>query len=121
MYNYGMKLRGFSIGCQPKGVIEWKDTNKAEQGFYSIITYDRELTPEEIEAYDLTNLNAEMKICSECGREMIEGYCIENGLDYYCSDECLHKNMTEEEYLELYDDGNGDSYYTEWSEWQWNY
>jgi hypothetical protein len=56
----------------------------------------------------------EKRICSECGREMIEGYCIENGLDYYCSDECLHKNMTQEEYLELYDDGKGDSYYTEW-------
>lgn len=57
-----------------------------------------------------------IRICSECGRVMTEGYCIENGLDYYCSDECLHKNMTQEEYLELYDDGNGDSYYTEWSE-----
>jgi hypothetical protein len=56
----------------------------------------------------------EKRICSECGREMIEGYCIENGLEYYCSDECLHKNMTQEEYLELYNDGEGDSYYTEW-------
>lgn len=54
------------------------------------------------------------RTCSECGKEMKQGYCIENGIEYYCSDECLHKNMTQEEYLELYDDGNGDSYWTEW-------
>ena len=47
---------------------------------------------------------------------MTEGFCIENGLEYYCSDECLHKHYTEDEYLEMYDDGNGDSYYTEWED-----
>lgn len=52
--------------------------------------------------------------CNECGKEMWEGFCIEGGLEYYCSEECLHKNLTEEEYEELYDNGNGDSYYTEW-------
>lgn len=54
------------------------------------------------------------RTCSECGKEMTQGYCIENGMEYYCSDECLHKNMTQDEYLELYDDGNGDSYWTDW-------
>lgn len=54
------------------------------------------------------------RICSECGEHMQKGYVIENGVEYYCSEECLHKNMTEEEYLELYDDGNGDTYWTEW-------
>lgn len=52
--------------------------------------------------------------CSECGCLMIEGYCIENGLHYYCSDKCLEKNMTREEFLNLYDEGNGDSYWTDW-------
>lgn len=56
----------------------------------------------------------EPRICSECGKEMTEGYCIENGLEYYCSDECLHKNISEEEYNRLYDDGYGDTYWTEW-------
>ena len=55
-----------------------------------------------------------IKVCSECGKVMIEGYCIEGGQYYYCSDECLHKHFTKEDYEELYDDGNGDSYYTEW-------
>ena len=57
-----------------------------------------------------------LRICSECGKTMTEGYCIENGLEYYCSDNCLHKHYTEEEYNKMYDNGNGDSYYTEWEE-----
>lgn len=52
--------------------------------------------------------------CSECGEIMQSGFVIDNGDAYYCSEECLHKNMTDEEYNELYDNGNGDSYYTEW-------
>jgi hypothetical protein len=56
------------------------------------------------------------RTCSHCGKGMSEGYCIEGGESYYCSPECLHANMTEEEYLELHDDGNGDSYWTEWEE-----
>ena len=55
-----------------------------------------------------------IRVCSECGKPMYEGYCIENGAEYYCSDECLHKNMTQEEFDTLYDDGNGDSYWTSW-------
>ncbi len=46
---------------------------------------------------------------------MDEGYYIDNGLEYYCSDECLHKHYTEEEYEEMYDDSNGYSYWTEWN------
>ncbi len=56
-----------------------------------------------------------VRCCSVCGKAMTEGYCIENGVSYYCSDECMHKEMTDEEYLELYDDGNGDSYWTDWA------
>lgn len=58
----------------------------------------------------------EERICSECNKPMDKGYCIDNGLEYYCSDECLRKHYTNEEYNEMYDDGNGDSYYTEWED-----
>lgn len=61
-------------------------------------------------------MDEEKRICSECGKEMTKGYVIEGGCEYYCCDECLHKHYTDEEYLELYDDGNGDSYWTEWDE-----
>lgn len=54
------------------------------------------------------------RVCSHCSKPMAQGYCIDNGLEYYCSDECLHEHYTDEEYNRLYDDGNGDSYWTEW-------
>jgi hypothetical protein len=53
MYVYGMRLRGFSIGCQPSGVVEWKDSNKSQSGYWSIIKYDRKLTDEELSKYSL--------------------------------------------------------------------
>ena len=55
-----------------------------------------------------------IRCCSECGSPMYEGFCIENGAEYYCSEECLHKHLSEEEYNDLYDDGKGDSYWTSW-------
>jgi hypothetical protein len=61
------------------------------------------------------NLELEnIRVCSECSKPMTEGYCIENGAEYYCSEESLHKNLTDEEYENLYDEGRGDSYYTSW-------
>ena len=54
------------------------------------------------------------RTCSECDKPMVEGYCMFDGLEYYCSDECLHKHYTQEEYLKLYDNGNGDCYWTTW-------
>ena len=54
----------------------------------------------------------EYRICSVCGEKMREGYMWEGGDGYYCSDECLHKEMTQEEYLQHYEDG--DMFYTQW-------
>lgn len=54
------------------------------------------------------------RICSECKNEMDKGYCLYNGEKYYCSDECLHKNYTNREYLMLYQ--LDEAYYTEWEE-----
>ena len=55
------------------------------------------------------------RICDECGKPMIEGLVIE-GCDTYCSEECLHKHISEEVYNDLYDNGNGESYWTTWYE-----
>ena len=55
--------------------------------------------------------------CTACGKGMNEGYHIGgNGIEYYCSDACLHTEITHEEYMELYDDGEGDSYWTAWED-----
>lgn len=53
--------------------------------------------------------------CNECRKPMIVGYVV-NGCDTYCSDECMHKRLSGQEYKELYDDGNGDTYWTVWYE-----
>lgn len=54
------------------------------------------------------------RTCTACGAPMREGYQIENGSEYYCSDACLHTAFTPEAYANLYDDGEGDSFWTTW-------
>ena len=80
----------------------------------------------------------QVRVCDECGKIMTAGYCIGGGDEYYCSDDCLRKNYTDEEYKALCaeldpndeDDleklrnmtdeefhdmaGGSDTYYTEW-------
>ena len=57
----------------------------------------------------------DIRVCSVCGDLMYEGYVIDNGSGWYCTDECMNADgMTREEFEELFDDGNGDSYWTEW-------
>jgi len=54
--------------------------------------------------------------CTACKGGMNEGYCIESGIEYYCSKVCLNTEISDEEFAELYADGEGDSYWTDWSE-----
>ena len=51
-YLYGMKERGFSLGCQPKdGLLGLSD--KSSDKYYDIIEYSRKLTEKEIKEYEL--------------------------------------------------------------------
>lgn len=43
--------------------------------------------------------------CSNCKKVMDEGYTICDGLQHYCSDECLEKEITKGEYKWLYEEG----------------
>lgn len=57
-YKYGMRLRGFSIGCQPKkGFIERTDDMSGK--YYDILAYDRRLTEQELADYELDYLGKE--------------------------------------------------------------
>ena len=56
---------------------------------------------------------AECRRCTECGSLFREGYCVDAGYAYYCSDDCLHKNYTKEEWLHECET-NDQSYYSEW-------
>lgn len=50
--------------------------------------------------------------CDECKKGMNEGYCIADGAEYYCSDNCANKHYTDNELAKMYKDG--DSYWTDW-------
>ena len=54
MYKYGMRIRGFSIGCQPEGVVEREDDTTGR--YWDVIIYDRKLTDDEVEHYSLDYL-----------------------------------------------------------------
>lgn len=60
MFYYGMRLRGYSIGCQSKGVEVRLDDNKGMRSdgrkYHDIIGYERELTDREMFQYDLDYL-----------------------------------------------------------------
>ena len=58
-----------------------------------------------------------MRTCNECGKPMKQGYVVDGGLVYYCSDECLHKNYSKEEWEKIYDDNSTDNYWTEWEDY----
>jgi len=54
--------------------------------------------------------------CDACKEVMSQGYVINGGEEYFCSNTCLHTKYSKEEYEEMYDDGEGDSYWTEWTD-----
>lgn len=57
LYYYGMRLRGFSIGCQPReGFYEVMDDE--EHRYHDILVYTRPLTDQELKDYELDFLGA---------------------------------------------------------------
>ena len=55
-YKYGMRLRGYSIGCQPmEGLIRVEEDESKK--YWNILAYNRELTEKEINDYDLVVIN----------------------------------------------------------------
>lgn len=45
-----------------------------------------------------------MRICNHCGKELkLNGYVVDNGLEYYCCDQCLNAHYTPEEWAKMYD------------------
>lgn len=59
----------------------------------------------------MNNSDDDFRICDVCGKKMYEGYLID-GEEHYCSDECLHKVYTADEYNEMYDEDIG--FWTNW-------
>lgn len=57
------------------------------------------------------------RVCTKCNTHLEnEGYVVNGGEEYYCSDDCLHSVYTKEQWLnDMYSD-DGDNYYTEWDD-----
>lgn len=55
VFTYGMRLRPFSIGCQPMdGLIKAEDGRRINGHYYwNILKYNRELSESEMYSYDL--------------------------------------------------------------------
>lgn len=55
-YYYGMRLRPAGLGCQPKEGLQriiWDMTPEQAAKYHDVVEYDRELTEEEREHYDM--------------------------------------------------------------------
>lgn len=55
-YRYGMRLRGFSIGAQPRNSL-LRAENDPSGKYHSIVVYSRHLNEEELSDYELDDLN----------------------------------------------------------------
>ncbi len=61
IYIYGMMYRGYSPGCQPlNGLIDRK--SDPTETYYDILFYDRRLSDDEIENYELEYIRKEEKV-----------------------------------------------------------
>jgi len=61
LYKYGMRLRGFSIGCQPmKNLYDRQDdTGKYSRRYHDIIRYTEKLGDDDLRNYELDYLGEE--------------------------------------------------------------
>lgn len=55
LHRYGMKNRGFSIGCQPLRELIMYEPDKTGK-YYDILIYGRKLTEREVSDYELEEI-----------------------------------------------------------------
>ena len=101
----GLDVEGLRLaGAEVKDVLE----------NYIVYDFEGEEYVDEVVIYDEGGIawTEPARFCSECGELMIDGYCISDGFEYFCSDECLYKNYSKEEYDKMYEED--DAYWTQW-------
>lgn len=107
---YDLLQNLFSFSCKPEADFVYKKCNKLADMFLES-RYNVDTKP----LYDcLENFADTIRICTICGEIMQEGYLLNGGEKYYCSDNCLHTDYTDKEWEDLYDE-DGDSYWTQWN------
>lgn len=112
MWYYGMRLRGFSPGCQPKeGFLQRFDDFSGK--YWDILEYSRPLTETELSDYELdeikeNNLWGQTEVCPFCESESFHpfydaekrGYitkCSVCGREIFLCDACLHADDNNQE------------------------
>ena len=63
--------------------------------------------------YELEDKLDCFRICDVCGEPMLDGFLVD-GARHFCSEECLHKVMTDEEYMEYFKHDDNDTFWTTW-------
>ena len=127
-YSYGQFFYGYSLSLRADNIgMKMEYSNKT---VYNFLIEECKTMPELWEKFGVgvmehtsdvdfwDRLSEELdcfRVCNECGKPMIEGFVVD-GCDTYCSEECLHKHMSEEDYDESYNNGDGDTYWTTWYE-----
>lgn len=83
-YFYKMKVRPFGIGTHPKdGFVSYTEKNKATDGIYGILEYDRPLTNDEILNYELVDANPNSSEPTNDTSDWLEIVKNSNGTQYY--------------------------------------
>lgn len=72
-YKYGMRLRGFSVGCQPMDGFLRREDDPTGQ-YHDILYYDRELTREEQQQYSLDRLRIFLTIHEKWAQDSVTVY-----------------------------------------------
>lgn len=103
--------------AQQRAIEEYKDTSYFyyyEQGtHYKVIPPIEQAIEDDMVCFEEDGeIIGEYRICTECGEMMIDGFAADGGGEYYCSEECLYKNYTREEYQQMYEED--EMYYTDW-------
>ena len=57
VYKYGMRLRPYGPGCQPKEGFLWRENPEYGTHYHDIVVYKEPLSNEDIEHYSLDALN----------------------------------------------------------------
>lgn len=53
LYKYGLRLRGVSIGTQPKGFLYYETAGKSKTGYWDFVYYEWKLSEDELKKYDM--------------------------------------------------------------------
>lgn len=108
------KKRMFSFhGLKPSAHVL---TDASKNGIVSFRHPDKGLIGTYINKKKLILIEGEKfaRQCSECKDGMDEGYVIQGGEEYYCSEKCLHKHYTKKDWKAIYNNGESDSMWTDW-------